>query len=291
MKIKKTKLHFFSHILKQPFRILSLFFSNYKAKQEHHLLEKDLPHALNNNELQLFYQPQFDSQTGKIRGFEALLRWNHPRLGLISPDKFIPIAERTGLITPIGEWVLKEACKKNKNIQTEYLSSSVMSVNISAIQLRDPFFSKKVFTILKETNHPTNLLELEITESVQISQPQCISMINEINKEGVKISADDFGTGYSSLNYLCNLSINTIKIDKSFITAIPDSEKNNIILQSIIRLAHELKLYVIAEGVETYEQLHKLKKHGCDCIQGYLFSRPIPAKELPNLFDKMKRHQ
>ncbi|MDP4127850.1 MAG: EAL domain-containing protein, partial [Bacillota bacterium] len=244
-------------------------------------IERCLRNALNNNELFLRYQPQIEAKTGRVRGCEALLRWESQELGMISPSEFIPIAEDTGLIMQIGEWVLTIACRNNKEWQDKYGFKKVIAVNISAIQLRHKNFIEIVKKVLNETGMRPEYLELEITESVLINSFDMVSMaLEELKNMGVKIALDDFGTGYSSLNYLQKLPFNTLKIDKTFVQDIKVGSKEELISETIISFSHNLGLEVIAEGVETKEQLEFLQRAECDNFQGFLLCKPINENEI-----------
>ncbi len=246
----------------------------------------ELRQAVNNEEFVLYYQPKIDIKRAKIIGMEALIRWNNPKRGLVYPDKFIPLAEDTGLIVPIGEWVLREACMQNKKwIQKGYKPRRI-SVNISARQFQYYNFLDTVSNILEETGLEPEYLGLEITETTAISDIEyTIDVLNRLKELGVFVIMDDFGTGYSSLKYLREMSINEIKIDRAFIWDIETNEKNKAISRTITLLAKQFDILVTAEGVETKEQLDILKKMGCDKAQGYYFSKPIPKEEFEKLLD------
>lgn len=247
-------------------------------------LESALRNALERREFVLHYQPQIDLATQNVIGAEALLRWNHPEQGLIAPADFIPLLEETGLIVPVGEWVLREACAQATAWRQAGLPPLRMAVNLSARQLRHERFADTVATALADTGMDPDGLELEITESAVMQQVEaCLETLRQIHALGVQISMDDFGTGYSSLSHLKLLPIDTVKIDRSFVRDIPADENDAAIVQAIIVLAHTLRLNVIAEGVETQEQLEFLRAHSCDAMQGYLFSRPLPADEITSL--------
>jgi len=250
-------------------------------------IEKHLMAALANDELFLHYQPQMD-MNGKIRGCEALLRWQSQGMGgRISPYELIPVAEETSLIRPIGDWVLETACRQTREWQDKYDFQGVISVNISPVQLYQNNFAATVKGILESTGLSPEFLELEITEGVLISSLESVIRdIEELRSFGVKISLDDFGTGYSSLNYLRKLPVDTLKIDKSFIEHIDDGSKEKAIMQFVLSLIHELNLEVIAEGVETAEQLAYLKQNNCDFIQGFLMHRPLRREEFSRLLAK-----
>lgn len=241
-------------------------------------LENQLRHALERNELAVHYQPQVEIETGKITGMEALLRWQHPQQGMIMPGKFIPLAEETGLIVPIGEWVLRQACAQNKAWQDAGLTPMRMAVNLSARQLKQKNFAEKVVEILDETGLDANWLELELTETtVMQNAEEALGLLNQLKSVGVWLSIDDFGTGYSSLSYLKRFPIDTVKIDKSFISAVASSEDDANISEAIIALANSMRLKVIAEGVESHDQLSFLRNHQCCDAQGFFFSHPLPA--------------
>ena len=252
-------------------------------------LENNLQKAIVNNELVLFYQPKVSISTGEVIGVEALLRWQHPEWGMISPDRFIPIAEDSGLIRPIGNWVLREACRQNRAWQDMGLTAIPVSVNLSVLELRQPNFVQDVTRILLQSGMAPHHLEFEVTESIAIQEyADVINWLQTLKEMGVRLSIDDFGTGYSSLAYLKRLPIDTIKIDKGFIRDIGIDQNDAAIVTAIISMSHSLKLAVIAEGVETKEQLDFLKEHHCDEIQGYLFSRPLPADEFAQILTDKK---
>jgi len=247
-------------------------------------LEADLHHALERAEFQVYYQPQVDLQTGQITGAEALLRWQHPELGQVSPAKFIPLAEQNGLIVPIGEWVLRTACRQTKRWQAAGSPNLRIAVNLSSHQFSEQNLSQKVAEILDETGLNPNYLELELTESVLIKNPDATTRtLSELKALGIQISIDDFGTGYSSLSYLKQFPFDTLKIDQSFVRDISDDSKNMAITTAIIQMAHSLSLKLVAEGVETEAELSFLYQQHCDEIQGYLFSRPVAAVEFEKL--------
>jgi|GEM_PF-806944 len=253
-------------------------------------LDSSMHHALDNGEFQLYYQPQVYASTGELVGCEALLRWNHPELGMISPLKFIPVAEANGLIVPIGRWVLYTACMQNKLWQDSGHKPICVSVNLSAVQLIQEDFIDMVSGIVRETGIPPECLELEITESVAVKNHDYITIILEkLKAMGIRIALDDFGTGYSSLNYLKNFAITTIKIDKSFICDIDENPKNSAIVSSILAMGHNLMLKVTAEGVENLVQYETLKERGCDFIQGFYFSKPLPLNEFEEQWLKQNK--
>ncbi len=248
------------------------------------MLETGLRHALERNEFFLHYQPKQNLATGRITGVEALLRWNHPELGNLSPSQFIPLAEDTGLIVPIGKWVLETACAQNMAWQREGLLPIGVAVNLSARQFADENLLKDIASALQATGLTPELLELEITESmVMQNTEQAIKLLAAIKRMGVRLAIDDFGTGYSSMAYLKRFPIDTLKIDRSFIREIPKNAEDNAIAEAIISMGKALGLTVVAEGIETPEQETFLRNHGCDETQGYFFSKPIAPDEFSEL--------
>ncbi len=242
-------------------------------------LENDLQHALEREEFVVYYQPQVSIDTGQIVGSEALLRWQHPERGLVLPGEFIPVAEETGLIVPLGEWVLRTACAQNKTWQEEGRPPIRVAVNLSARQFQQRNLAGRVAQVLKETGLDPHYLQLEITESAAMQDAEfTIAMLQDLREMGVQISIDDFGTGYSSLGYLKRFPIDTVKIDRSFVRDLTVDTNDAAIASTVIVMARNLNLNVIAEGVETEEQLAFLKQQRCDEFQGYLFSRPVPAE-------------
>ncbi|MGB8454560.1 MAG: EAL domain-containing protein [Anaerocolumna sp.] len=242
--------------------------------------------AIKNNEIYVKYQPQINIATNKIIGFEALMRIDSLKLGRLSPCEFIPIAEESGLIVELGEWILREACRFNKNLIDLGFPPYIVSVNISSIQINRTGFINMLDHVLRETGLPPNYLELEITESTIVSSlTDATTLLNRLQDLGVRISLDDFGTGYSSLNYLTSMPINTLKIDKSFIDNISSNEKDSFIAEAIIQLAHSIEVDVIAEGVEYEEQLRVLKDKKCDIVQGYIYSKPLLSSRLLAILD------
>ncbi|MCK9371921.1 MAG: EAL domain-containing protein [Sulfuricurvum sp.] len=241
-------------------------------------LNNALRNALKNNEFHLLYQPQISIQAGKVIGAEALIRWNHPELGNVSPAEFIPVAEENGLILPIGEWVLRTAIAQVREWMEGGQSPIVMSVNLSTVQFRHHDLPNLVSRILHENNVPAEYLELELTESMATHNPHsAITIMNNFHARGIRMSIDDFGTGYSSLSYLKQFKIYKLKIDQSFVRDITTDADDKAIVSAVINMAHSLGLQTIAEGVETLEQLRYLREQGCDEIQGYYFSKPIKA--------------
>jgi diguanylate cyclase (GGDEF)-like protein len=245
-----------------------------------------LRYAVEREELSIQYQPQFEITTGRVRGFEALIRWNHPEMGMVSPAKFIPLAEESGMIIPIGNWVLKKACETHKHLLLPHFPDSVMSINISVIQLNEEWFPDLVRRVLAQTGLSSSRVELEITESMLMSSIDlAYHRLMQLKEIGVRIALDDFGTGYSSLNYLRHLPFHVIKIDRSFIQDICNRQEGKI-TELIIRLIQHLNIPVIAEGLESYDQLHLLKEWKCDIAQGYLLSKPLNLKEMNHFISK-----
>lgn len=242
-------------------------------------LENNLRRALDRNEFAVFYQPKVDVATDRIVGMEALLRWNNEELGPVSPDVFIPVAESTDIIISLGEWVLRTACFQARSWQKEGFPLN-LAVNLSARQFQDRDLSKRIWNILQESSLDPHSLNLEVTESSLVENPDAaIEILSQLQKLGVSISIDDFGTGHSSLGYLRSLPVDVLKIDKSFISSITTEPDDATLVKAMITLAHDLRLRVVAEGVETNEQLQALNDLGCDEWQGFLRSRPVPADE------------
>ncbi len=247
------------------------------------LLLNALRQAMAREELQLYYQPQLSLLDGHVIGAEALLRWQHPELGMVSPAEFIPLAEESGLIIPIGEWVLRTAASQMHAWLSAGLPDMVMAVNLSAIQFRQPRLPETVSRILEETGLSAEHLELELTEAVAMDDPQAaVEMMDKLHERGIRLSIDDFGTGYSSLSYLKRFKVYKLKIDQSFVRDITDDPEDKAIVTAIINLASSLGMHTIAEGVETAGQLAYLRLQGCDEVQGYYFSRPLPPEEFEN---------
>jgi len=250
-------------------------------------IEKGLRLALQNDELEIHYQPQVDIIKNKIKGFEALLRWNSSELGRISPDEFIPVAEQSGLIIPMGDWLIKAVYLQNNFWKSKGYIYDTIAINLSAIQLENEKFEETLKNLISETNINPKFVELEITESILMKDfEKSIKLLTEIRNLGINIALDDFGTGYSSLSYLKQLPINTLKIDKSFIDNIVTNEREKAIVDGIIQLAQKIGLDVVAEGAETKEQIRILQEMGCNQIQGYYFSKPLPASEIEERFLK-----
>jgi EAL domain-containing protein (putative c-di-GMP-specific phosphodiesterase class I) len=250
-------------------------------------LQRGLSSALEQQQLELYYQPRVDLSNAQIVGVEALLRWNLPGHGLLGPDRFIPIAEDTGLILPIGRWVLEQACRQNLAWQRQGLPPLPISVNVSAVQFQQQDFVHTVTSILERTGLPAKQLELEVTESLLMQDTlQLVDRVLQLKAFGISISIDDFGTGYSSLAYLKRFAVDRLKVDRSFIVDLRDGTDDAAIACTIIVLGHTLNLRVVAEGVETAEQAVFLRDNGCDEAQGYLFSRPVNASEFEALLRK-----
>ncbi len=243
--------------------------------------ERDLRHALDHNEFYLVYQPMLNLHTGQVSGAEALLRWNHPEHGLLAPMNFIRLAEETGLIDVLGEWVMREACGQFRTLQDARTPLPRISVNVSARQFRQSHFAETVRRVLRETGVPKTCLELEITESLLLdATPEVEETLRALSRSGVRIALDDFGTGYSSLAYLKRFPVNIVKIDRSFVKDLPADRSSAAITSAIISMAHALKIKVVAEGVATIEQSDFLRDLGCDFVQGYHHSKPLRAPEL-----------
>jgi len=255
-------------------------------------LESSLRRALEREEFSLYYQPQVETRTGRITGVEALVRWSHPELGLLTPAEFIALAEETGLIIPIGEWVLRKACFQSKAWYDSGIEPVRLCVNISSLQFQQPGLSGTIEDILLETGLQPRYLGLEITESAAMQNVQrSIDLLEGLHSKGIQICLDDFGTGYSSLNYLKMLPIQLLKIDKSFIRDLADDPTDAAIATAVINLGHNMNMKVMAEGVETEKQLAFLEEHDCDQLQGFLFSRPVPARQLEPLLIRGILHQ
>lgn len=247
-------------------------------------METALYHALKEEQFVLFYQPQFDLSSGRLIGAEALIRWQHPVSGMISPAEFIPILEETGLIVPVGEWVLRTACAQNRQWQEAGLPPIVIAVNMSVIQFRQPGLPQTVRNILLQTGLPAQYLELEITENIAMhAEEGVIAILDELREIGIQIAIDDFGTGYSSLSYLKRFPIDRLKIDQSFVRDLKEGVNDDGIIKGIIGMGHSLKLRVIAEGVETPAQAEFLKLNNCDEMQGYLYGKPMSNLDFRNL--------
>ncbi|MDU8459056.1 MULTISPECIES: GGDEF and EAL domain-containing protein [Pseudomonas syringae group] len=251
-------------------------------------VENNLRRALTQNELEVFYQPKLCLLTGRLLGMEALLRWNHPEKGMIRPDQFISVAEETGLIIPIGKWVARQSCRMSKDLTAAGFGNLQVAINVSPKQFSDPELVSSIAAILREEELDPSLLELELTEGLLLEATEDTrQQLDSLKKLGLSLAMDDFGTGYSSFSYLKKFPIDVIKIDRSFIRDIPDDEDDMEITSAVIAMAHNLKLKVVAEGIETAAQLAFLRRHRCDVGQGYLFDKPIPGEEL---IEKLKRY-
>ena len=247
-------------------------------------MEAQLRRALERDELVLYFQPKIRATTGEIVGLEALIRWQHPELGLVPPSQFIPLAEETGLIVPIGEWVLHSACRQNRLWQQAGHPPVHVAVNIASPHFRQGALSDSVAAALQDSGLDPAWLELEVTESMLMhSVDTTLATLFKLKDRGVRLAIDDFGTGYSSLSYLKRFPLDTLKIDRSFVKDLPRDAEDAAIAKAIIAMAHSLKLEVVAEGVESAEQLAFLQQHGCDVVQGFLFSRPVPAAAFGSL--------
>jgi EAL domain-containing protein (putative c-di-GMP-specific phosphodiesterase class I) len=235
-------------------------------------------------EFSLYYQPKIDLSTGAITGAEALIRWAHPSRGLLSPAQFIPIAEECGLILPIGRWVVREACAQAQSWADAGFSAVTVAVNVSAMEFRCDNFVGGLFAILRETRLPPSSLELELTESVFMRHTEsAAAILQALRQTGVQVAVDDFGTGYSSLSYLRKLPLDTLKIDQSFVRQVAIGGDEAAIVTAVLSMARNLKLRVVAEGVETKEELEFLRSHDCEQAQGYFFSRPVPPEQFVRL--------
>ena len=251
-----------------------------RRTQERMAIENDLRVALERNELLIYYQPRVDCRSGKLIGAEALVRWRHPVMGLVSPARFIPVAEETGQILQIGRWVLTEACRQQAAWIKKGDKNIVVSVNLSSLQFRDPELLSYIGNALSEHQINPTLIELELTESLLMENvTTTIELLHAIKALGLSLSVDDFGTGYSSLNYLYRFPIDKLKIDQSFVKDMLEDVNNLAITKAIIGLGHTLGLKVVAEGVERLEEMRILSAAGCDEFQGYLFGKPMPAEE------------
>ncbi len=258
--------------------------------QERLTLENELHGALERSEMLVYYQPLIDLHSGEITAVEALIRWQHPTLGMISPAKFIPIAEANGAIVPIGEWILRTACAQNRDWQLAGLTPIRMSVNLSARQFEQPYLVEIVNQILEETGLKASDLELEVTESFLMGNiERSIKTLKQLAELGIWLALDDFGTGYSSLSYLKRFPVNILKIDQSFVQDVMSNPDSAAVTDAIIALAKSLRLSITAEGVETQEQLDYLKMQGCDEGQGYYFSRPVPADIITPMLQKISQ--
>lgn len=255
-----------------------------RASEERVRFEADLHRALKLGQFELYYQPKYEGFDPRIHSAEALIRWRHPEHGMVPPDQFIPLAEESGLIVPIGEWVLRQACLQQRAWNDRGFPALPIAVNISAVQFRRQDLVDTVARALRDAGLDARFLEIELTETAVMSDPrESVEILQQLSRMGVLVSVDDFGTGYSSMSYLRRFPIDKLKIDRSFITNVLSSADDASIVQAIISLAHGLRLKVVAEGIETEEQLHLLRSLGCDQFQGYFFSRPVPAAAFERL--------
>ncbi|WP_188637917.1 putative bifunctional diguanylate cyclase/phosphodiesterase [Vreelandella lutescens] len=244
-------------------------------------LRYELNSAMIDNQFELFYQPVIDLDNGHVNSYEALIRWHHPEKGMISPGVFIPIAEQTGQIIPLGLWILRQACSDLVSIQAAQGEAAPVAINISPLQFRRAGFFEAFLDIVNEFSLPTSLLQIEVTESLLVDgSRKAIELVEKFSAAGVKVALDDFGTGYSSLSYLRDLPIDKVKLDRSFIKDIDNNVKNAAIVKAVVDMSHSLGLQVVAEGVEEEGQLEVLKSYKCDFIQGFLFSKPLPLLEI-----------
>jgi len=269
-KLGKNQIHYFTEALNR--KLISQV-----------EIENEIRKALSNEEFQLYYQPKIDLKTGDLKGVEALIRWIHPEKGMVSPVEFIPVAEQTGLILPLGDWVLEKAVREHLRWKAEYDLSVPISVNISAAQFDQKSFFSSIQHLINETGFEAEYLDIEVTESVMMADSGVhLNTLKKLKGLGISISLDDFGTGYSSLAYLKDFPVDYLKIDKSFVDDL-ERPSGKVFIETIINMAHTLKKTVIAEGVENLEQLDFLKELGCDIYQGYYFSAPVPADKLIEL--------
>jgi EAL domain-containing protein (putative c-di-GMP-specific phosphodiesterase class I) len=253
-------------------------------------LESALRRATERNQFSLHYQPKIDIASGQITGVEALLRWNHPDFGMVPPMQFIPLAEETGLIVPIGRWVLQEACTQNMAWQRRGLRPVTMAVNLSPRQFADPHLLNDIDLALFSSGMSPILLQLEVTESmVMRNVARAVRVLDAIQSRGIRLAIDDFGTGYSSMSLMKQFPIDTIKIDRSFVRDLPQDTEDCAIAEAIIGMGKALGMTIVAEGVETEDQQTFLRDHACDEMQGYLFSKPVPAQQMAELLRSAPR--
>lgn len=270
--------------------IFKFFTPDMNEKLNHkRIIENALRHAIERNEFELFYQPKYNLYTNKITGVEALSRWNHPVRGMILPGEFIPIAEETGLIVPMGEWMIREACKQLKEWEMQFQMLMPLSINLSIRQFYDQNLISTITQILVETGMEPKYLELEITESIMERPDESLMIIHQLKELGFIISIDDFGTGYSSLSFLKKLPIDTMKIDRTFISETDENHKDYKVLSTIIQLAQSMEMNIIAEGIESAQQETALLQLGCTEGQGFLFSEPLRAEDFNEFYKKVNR--
>ncbi len=245
--------------------------------------EAEMRRAIEEGEFRIYYQPLVALETGKVHGVEALVRWQHPVYGLLPPREFVPLAEQTGLIMPIGRWVLQEACRQVRLWQKEYSSDPplTLSVNVSARQFRQPNLAKEIFQTLEKTELDPRHLKLEITESVMVHEASVIAALRELKGSGIELVMDDFGTGYSNLSYVKRLPVDTLKIDRSYVSGLGSKPEDTAIVHATVAFAKALGLKVTAEGIENAEQLSQLRELGCELGQGYHFAKPLSSEEVP----------
>jgi EAL domain-containing protein (putative c-di-GMP-specific phosphodiesterase class I) len=254
--------------------------------QTRRIMERDLRKALSSGQFELYYQPVVNLASGDISGFEALIRWNHPEQGVIPPASFIPLAEETGLIVPVGEWVIRQACAT----AAQWPGDLSIAVNISAAQFRNPGLMQVIVGALATSGLDPTRLEIEITETVLLQNRETtLAVLRQLRELGIRIAMDDFGTGYSSLTYLQCFPFDKIKIDRSFVKDITENTGSLNIVRAVAALAKGMGMTATAEGVETSEQLDRITSEGCTEMQGFLFSRPVPASEIERLF--LSRHE
>lgn len=255
-----------------------------KREQE---LENGLFPALEGEQFVLYYQPKVDLKSGQIYGAEALIRWRHPEFGMISPLDFIPLAEKTGFIIPLGEWVLRTACKQIKMWEQQGVTALTVSVNMSMLQFQQKHIVETIQSIITEASVRPEQIELELTETIFMDNPDhTLKILRELQQLGIRLSLDDFGTGYSSLSYLQNIPLHYLKLDKSFIHDIVSDFKKQMIFKSLVVIAHNLNMKVVTEGVETDEELQIIRQHKCDLVQGYIYSPPVTAECFIELYHK-----
>ncbi|MEO0443303.1 MAG: EAL domain-containing protein [Pseudomonadota bacterium] len=256
---------------------------------KHSTLESEIRKAIKNQEWQLYYQPKLDLKKNKIVGIEALIRWNHPERGILSPFEFIGFAEDRGFIIDIGDWVIEESCKQFKLWSDNGIKPCKISINLSSVQLRQEDIVNRIITAMKNYNVPPRLFEVEITETTLTKNFDVSARsLERLNARGVSIAIDDFGVGYSSLSYLKNFPINRLKIDRSFIKDLCYDDSDKKIVQTLISMAHSMDVIVVAEGVETEEQLTLLNQYKCDEIQGYFISKPVPAEKIDGMIKQLE---